>query len=217
MTPGAVLIGSGPSLNVDELRALGGVPAIAFNRSFIAWRDWGFTPRYYACTNAATAALVVNDVDEILAFDGLERIWLHRRCAQAEAARSDPRVVFVDPATTDFGLRDGRIADYGNVGASSLQLLWSMGHRRVLLMGTDARYQLREGGPAVNHFRADYIPAGFSSNTPASTERWRDAVADARAHGMEFRLRAPGSALTEIAGLDQDAASLEQTAAWLNP
>lgn len=215
MTPGAVLIGSGPSLDVRELPELAGLPAIAFNRSFIAWRDWGFTPRYYACTNAATAALVVNDLEDILAFKGLERIWLHDIFRQCEAARADPRVVFVSPQDTAFGVHEGRIADYGNVGASSLQLLWSMGHSRVLLMGTDARYRRREGGPSINHFRADYIPAGFSSAAPARSEKWADAVSDALEHGMELRLRAKGSALSEIAGLEQDTATLAQTVAWL--
>ncbi len=216
MTSGAVLIGSGPSLDVEELRELTGFPAIAFNRSFIAWRDWGFTPQYYACTNAATAALVVSDAEDILAFEGLRRIWLHHVFEQCEAARSDPRVVFVSPAETVFGVHDGQIGDYGNVGASSLQLLWSMGHNRILLMGTDGRYQPRAGGPSINHFRADYIPAGFSSTTSPRTEKWGDAVADAIAHGVELRLRARGSALSEIAGLEQDTATLEQTAAWLS-
>lgn len=55
MTSGAVLIGSGPSLDVGELRALAGLSAIAFNRSFIAWDDWGFTPSYNACNVKATA------------------------------------------------------------------------------------------------------------------------------------------------------------------
>lgn len=216
MTPGAVLIGSGPSLDAGELRELAGLPAIAFNRSFIAWRDWGFTPRYYACTNAATAALVLSDVEDILDFEGLERVWLHDLFQQCEAARTDPRVVFVRPAETAFGVHGGQIADYGNVGASSLQLLWSMGHSRVLLMGTDARYRRREGGPAINHFREDYIPAGFSSAAPARSEKWADAVFDALAHGMELRLRARGSALSEIAGLEQDTATLAQTVAWLS-
>jgi type IV secretory pathway TrbD component len=215
MASGAVLIGSGPSLNVAEVGQLGDFPAIAFNRSFIAWRDWGFAPRYYACTNAATAALVVNDAEDILAFEGLRRIWLHRLFQQVEAARSDPRVVFVTPAETTFGVNGGQIADYGNVGASSLQLLWSMGHNRVLLMGADGRYQPRGGGPSINHFRPDYIPAGFSSTASPRTEKWNDAVADARAHGMELRLRSRGSALSEIAGLEQDTAALAQTMAWL--
>ncbi|SOE17803.1 hypothetical protein SAMN05877838_2707 [Hoeflea halophila] len=215
MAAGAVLIGSGPSLDSGELCELAGLPAIAFNRSFIAWQDWGFTPCYYACTNAATAALVIDDTESILAFEGLERIWLHHLFAQCEAARKDPRVNFVSPAETAFGVHDGQIADYGNVGASSLQLLWSMGHDRILLMGTDARYRRREGGPAINHFRADYIPAGFSSTAPARSEKWADAIADARAHGIELRLRARGSALGDIAGLEQDTATLAQTLAWL--
>jgi hypothetical protein len=217
MTPGAVLIGSGPSLDAGELRELAGFPAIAFNRSFIAWRDWGFTPRYYACTVEATAQLVIGDIERILSFDGLRKIWLHPWFRQAEAARSDPRVEFVTPGDHPFGVADGLAGDYGNVGASSLQLLWSMGHRRVLLMGTDGRYQRREGGPAINHFHPDYIPPGFSSRAPARTEKWLDAVADARAHGMDLRLRSPGSALSEIAGLEQDTGPLEQTMAWLGP
>jgi len=216
MASGAVLVGSGPSLNPAELRELSGFPAVAFNRSFIAWTDWGFTPSYYACTNAATAELVVNDVESILAFEGLQQIWLHPLFRENAMARSDERVVFVAPAGTVFGVHDGVIGDYGNVGASSLQLLLSAGHTRVLLMGTDGRYRQRDGGPAVNHFRADYIPAGFSSNNPPRTEKWIDAVSDALKHGMELRMRAIGSALATIEGLEQDTASLDDTKAWLN-
>jgi hypothetical protein len=215
MTSGAVLIGSGPSLDAGELSKLAGVPSIAFNRSFIAWRDWGFSPRYYACTVEATAHLVIEDIEWILSFDGLRKIWLHPWFRQAEAARGDPRADFVTSGDHAFGVANGLIRDYGNVGASSLQLLWSMGHRRVLLMGTDGRYQQRERGPAINHFHPDYIPRGFSSPEPARTEKWLDAVADARAHGMELRLRSPGSALSEIAGVEQDASPLELTMAWL--
>jgi hypothetical protein len=215
MTFGAVLIGSGPSLDVGELRELGALSTIAFNRSFIAWDDWGFTPSYYACTAEATAELVIGDLDRILSFGGLRKIWLHSRFRQAEVARSDPRVDFVTPGDHPFGVADGLLSDYGNVGASSLQLLWVTGHRRVLLLGTDGRYQPRERGPAINHFHSDYIPAGFSSRAPAGTEAWCDAVADARTHGMELRLRSPSSALSEVAGLDQDTGTLEQAMAWL--
>lgn len=165
----------------------------------------------------ATAELVIGDIDRILSFDGLSKIWLHPFFRQAEAARSDPRVDFMAPGDHAFGVAGGQVGDYGNVGASSLQLLWSMGHRRVLLMGTDGRYQRREGGPAINHSHPDYILAGFSSRASARTEAWLDAAADARAHDMMLRLRSPGSALPEIAGLEQDTGPLDQTMAWLGP
>ena len=209
------MIGSGPSLDIRELRELAGFPAIAFNRSFIAWPDWGFTPCYYACTVRESAELVIEYIEQILAFDGLQKIWLHPWFHRAEAARSDPRVDFVTPGNHCFGPADGFIGDYGNVGASSLQLLWYMGHRRVLLMGTDGRYQRRVGGPSINHFRHDYIPAGFSSRAPARTEAWLEAIADARAHGMELWLRSPGSALSQIAGLVPHTGPLKQAVDWL--
>lgn len=215
MSAGAILVGSGPGLDLDELRALAGFPAIAFNRSFIAWSDWGFTPSYYACTHAATAALVVAETERLLSFRAVERFFLHTTFRADARARADGRVVFVEPSGEAFGIDGERIGDFGNVGATSLQLLIHCGHSRIVLMGTDARYKPRAGGPAINHFRPDYIPAGFSSRAPARIEDWPAAIAGARRNGAEIRLRTKGSALVEIAGLVEDTAPIDELRDWL--
>ena len=43
------VIGSGPSLNAIDIKKLEGLHTISLNRQYIAYEDWGFWPKYYAC------------------------------------------------------------------------------------------------------------------------------------------------------------------------
>lgn len=216
---GAVVLGNGPSLNQIDVPRLAGLLTVALNRSFVAWDRWGFTPRWYACTDPMTAKALAADMGEVLAHDGLERLFLH--AALADALPADPRIVFVRPAARPFGFlpdpngRGGAAADYGNVGANALQYLHAHGVRRVLLVGTDASYRPHDGTNDPNHFTAGYLPSRPYRRTTPSTEGWTAAVADAEAAGMTLRLRARGSALEALAGLRQDAAPFAETLAWV--
>ena len=46
------IIGSGPSLNEIDIKLLKGLNTISLNRQHIAYRDWGFWPKYYVCIDA---------------------------------------------------------------------------------------------------------------------------------------------------------------------
>ena len=70
MSAGIVLIGSGPSLNKIDPRKLAPYDAIAFNRSWLAWDDWGFAPRYHACLDPASIAIIGPELPPVIAGTG---------------------------------------------------------------------------------------------------------------------------------------------------
>lgn len=213
------MIGNGPSLSAVDVSSLSTVATIATNRSFVAWREWRFTPTWYACTDALTAEALSDDLHEVVGFRDLRTFFVN--VILRGRLPDDPRIVYVSNGGDRFGLHaeavDGvhTARDYGNVGANSLQYLMALGIRRILLLGVDARYRPASGEGDPNHFRADYLPDRPYRRSAPHTDGWPAALDGARRAGLDVRLLSPGSSLPEIAGIPQDHRSLEQNLRWL--
>src|SRR5436190_21696966 len=86
MAAGVVLIGSGPSLNRIDPGRIAGRDAISFNRAWLAWNDWGFAPRYHACLDPATIAIVGPELPPVIAANPTTRFFVHRDAVAAGVA-----------------------------------------------------------------------------------------------------------------------------------
>jgi hypothetical protein len=136
---GAILVGSGPSLNRIDLRRLAGRPTITFNRAYLAWRDWPFEPSFHACLDPNLVVQVTGEIDGLLDHTRT-RFFLHEVAAtRGLAAGERVTLVQMHPGQTFTSTLDV-LTDFGNVGATSVQLLAGLGYDRVLLVGVDARY-----------------------------------------------------------------------------
>jgi len=208
---GCVVIGSGPSLNSVDVTRLADVQTMAFNRSYVAWRKWGFAPTYYA---ALDPIVVADNADEI-------RILIRDSRETRFFLSEDARRFGIEPSSlvTLIGLEDGelfsgelpQLTDFGNVGATSIQLLALLGYRRIALIGIDARYDPlpnigspdKDGFVTVtndpNHFCPEYVQGKRQSARPDLERilgRWPLVARECTRHGIEVRNASPGSALS---------------------
>ena len=87
MSSGIVLIGSGPSLNKIDPRKLAPYDAIAFNRSWLAWDDWGFAPRYHACLDPASIAIIGPELPPVIAETRRDAVLPASAMRQGRASR----------------------------------------------------------------------------------------------------------------------------------
>ena len=203
---GIVLIGSGPSLNRVDVRALAPFHTIAFNRSWLAWPSWTFTPTYHACLDPLSMGIIGRELPPVVRSHPSTRFFLHGDAARYGIGAGD-RVTLSELASgSAFASSLSPLTDFGNVGAISLQVLSLMGYRKVLMVGVDGSYGADpESARDPNHFRDDYA-RGRKPLTDADRVRytagWPLAAAECRRLGIDVRNASPGSALTCFPAVD---------------
>jgi hypothetical protein len=117
------------------------------------------------------------------------------------------------------------VTDFGNIGASSLQILAALGYRRAVLLGVDARYKLAHSVTSMdatsslkkenvnNHFSCDYekgLPRVVEPDLQKVLGHWPDVANECRRIGLDVRNASPGSALTSFPMI-----SFEDALVWI--
>lgn len=228
---GCFLIGSGPSLNSIDVKKLSNHDTIAFNRSYIAWDDWAFHPSYYACFDPVTLADNAAEIKELIQQSSVKRFYLGRSASEHGIVSPDlsdqtvpagrvTLVTLIDSGT--FRTDTNVMGDFGNAGATSLQVLASLGYRRVVMVGVDARYSeyhatggeeyLQDSGDP-DHFTAAYSNGKRRRARPDLDRilgRWPEAAAACNSGGIEVRNASPGSSLTCFETME-----FEDALAWI--
>ncbi len=196
---GCVLIGSGPSLAAVDMRLLADVPTVAFNQSYVAWRQWGFAPTYYCSFDPLGVEDHAGDLSAALSAHPGTRAFLHSAAGDCGFVPSD-RVHFVNVIDEPvFTASLETVGDFGNVGASSLQVLAALGYRRVVMVGVDGRYT---PGNTVEELRRNYFadayvtPGRWHSPDPeTSRQQWERVAVGVRAAGVDVVNASPASAV----------------------
>lgn len=206
---GCVVIGSGPSLKAIDVASLAGVDTVAFNQSYVAWDDWGFAPTYYCAFDPNGIEDHAADLRAALRKFTATRAFLNDAAGSFGFEPSE-RIRFVRVlGEPDFRTSLDAIGDFGNVGASSLQVLAALGYRRVALVGVDARYTPGNSVEELqrNYFSPAYVTPGrwYSPDPATSLLQWDRAAAGCRRAGVDVRNASPGTALecfpkTDLAG-----------------
>jgi hypothetical protein len=203
---GVVLIGSGPSLNLIDLEDLTPFPSITFNRAYLAWPTWPFEPSLHACTDPVLARQIAGEIDGVVGRTRA-RFFVHQ-IATEHGLRSSDRVSFLRMCPGEaFTDRLDLLTDFGNVGATSMQILQGLGYDRVLLVGVDARYtQPADHDPAAiaaGHVDPDHFLPGYRAGIAfdTTTERsvytrgWPLVARESTRRGIEIRNASHGSSL----------------------
>lgn len=185
---------------------------IAFNRSFVAWDRWGFAPTYYACLDPVGIANNGQEIADLIDHHRHTSFFLNRTAA-AFGIEASSRVVLAAVTEGDqFSVDLTALTDFGNVGASSLQILAALGYRRVAMVGVDGRHLpltepttapderglvMRDDNP--NYFCAEYVrgkkqPA--SLNLEKIFGQWPVVAGACKRLGVDVVNASPGSALT---------------------
>ncbi len=203
--PGCFLIGCGPSLNRTDVRRLADFDTITFNRAYVAWHEWAFTPTYYACFDPIALDDNVDEINGLIDTSSVRRFFLSDAGRDMGFRQSD-RIAWVTLVDGGhFSVDPRALGDFGNVGASSLQILAALGYRRVAMVGVDARYEdiSPEGGidrprGDRDHFHPDYYGGRRRNSRPDLNKvlgRWPDVAEASTRAGMDVRNATPGSAL----------------------
>lgn len=220
---GCFLVGCGPSLNRIDVRRLASHDTITFNRAYIGWERWGFDPTYYACFDPIGLADIAGDIRELISRSGVRRFFLHDSAVRY-GIKATGRVTLVTLSEDVLFSADFHsMADFGNVGASSLQILAALGYRRVAMVGVDARYSTTEDfledaegfvplGEDTDHFDPNYL----RRRRPVDSDflrkvlgRWPQVAKACHSRGLEVRNCSPGSALSEFESIE-----FEEALAW---
>jgi hypothetical protein len=197
---------------------LGDFHTIAFNRSFVAWERWGFDPTYYACFDPIVLEDNRHLIANLVTQSGVRQFFLHA-AAQELGISCTHRVALVRlHEGRAFSCNSQEINDYGNVGASSLQILASLGYCKVVLIGVDARYDRGAAGPVdggfirveddADHFHPDYLRGMRRVAQPDLQKilgQWPSAALGARAAGLTIVNASLGSQLDCFERMDFEA------------
>lgn len=209
---GCFLIGSGPSLRAVDVSRLSGVPSICFNRSYVAWKAWGFAPQFYACLDDV---VVEDNAVELRALIGefpQTRFFLHDSARSYGISAMENVVLIKTRRGSSFGSNLEDLTDFGNVGATSLQILMLLGYRRVAMVGVDARYSPVESSMVVDekdgyvlvaddpdHFCPEYVQGKRLIASPDVKKvlgQWPAVAQECMRHSVDVRNASPGTALT---------------------
>lgn len=208
---GCFLVGSGPGLNAVDVTRLARLDTMAFNRSYIAWMQWGFAPTLYACLDHLAFEDNVPEIKRLIEEFPRTRFFLPDRAASF-GIRSSAQVSLIGMAPGHkFSSDILALTDFGNVGATSLQILALLGYRRITMIGVDARYRRAEQAPVVaeeegyvlleddtDHFSAEYGRGRRSRANPDLGRilgQWPEVASECARIGIEVRNASRGSAL----------------------
>lgn len=209
---GIVLVGSGPSLTREDVAAVGAIPTFAFNRSYLVFEEWGFSPHHYAALDPVMVAGVATDVETKILPRVQTTVFLERESGARLSAYSNVKLVSYQRGGIPRVSLD-QIADCGTVGASSLQLAGALGYKKIVLIGMDAAYAQGAAARSTNHFHPAYSDGIVAEQYPTGdfVVRGWDGVARLCAEvGIEVRNASRRSALGHFPRV-----SLEEGLQWL--
>lgn len=211
MDTGCFLIGSGPSLKEVDVTRLAHLDTISFNRSYVAWEQWGFAPTLYACLDPIAFEDNVLEIRSLIKEypcthfflpDSAEAFGISSS-AQVSLIRMTPGHMF----STDIA----ELTDFGNVGATSIQILVLFGYCRIAMIGVDARYSPVDANAVIadkdgfvlvdddpNHFCPEYVQGKRQRahlDFGKLIGQWPQVAKECASYAIEVRNASPGSAL----------------------
>jgi hypothetical protein len=196
---------------------------ISYNRSYVAYPEWGFDPTYYACIDRISLLDNAADIRALVARSRIQQFFL-RDSAAALGFRSDGRVRLIHVRDEpDFSTDLDGLGMFGNVAAVSIQVLAALGYDRVVMVGVDGHYGPQPSAKAgarpwmltgtadddQNHFFPGYHGEGrqFTRPNPAKLQRgWHDLAAALPGAGIEVVNASSPTALDCLPRVDLDEA-----------
>ena len=177
------ILGSGPSLGMINVTKLKNCYTMSFNRSYIAFKDWGFEPTYFVGLDF----VVNNDNKEkykkLIQNSSIKRYFFSRHELYKNYLKN-PKVSFIDiigdPMHPNLDFKNK--LRVGNSGLFGLQIaIGLLGFQEIFLIGCDANYKeivpgvktvdgkyVSTSDNDINHFRKDYYGKGTTYNKPGN-------------------------------------------------
>lgn len=187
------IIGNGPSLRNVELKTLRNKINVAYNRSYIIYKERHFYPTFYFCIDKVVLLNCVEDIINLL--DSPIQKFVLLDCVETRKIQSD-KVVLIqkDPKNTQF---------FGDVAVFSIYYLKILGYKKYNIYGCDCNYVEdydllnvdveinnndparriilipREGSIDPNHFIDNYFEFGTEYSVPRTKNHvycWKNII-----------------------------------------
>src|SRR5262249_51458235 len=131
-----------------------------------AWESWGFAPTYYACFDPIVYEDNSAEIGAIMLEYPATQFFLPQDPAAAPATmQSNLARVSLVPGKV-FSNDLAALSDFGNVGATSVQILAGRGYRRIAMVGIDARYRTNKTVDAENTDRFAIVEEDLNHFSP---------------------------------------------------
>tara|TARA_R110000823_G_scaffold311775_1_gene437882 strand:- start:6981 stop:7730 length:750 start_codon:yes stop_codon:yes gene_type:complete len=202
----AFVIGTGPSLNDIDMGKLKNYDCVTFNRAYIAFDDWGFVPKYYLAIDGNDIRSVYKDINKVAFKNPLSKFFIldderYNEMHPPDAFQNkDKKISLFDwerknlyrihQKNSTFGgnvsNNDAYLPVVPNAGWMGVELLYSLGYKRVAFVGCDSRYEdnpesnkditktgreyISHADTDVNHFRPDYFGKEVHFGKPNASE-----------------------------------------------
>jgi len=211
------ILGSGPGLNDVDLSLVAGKTTLAFNRSYIAWDEWGFKPTYYMAIDMRVIKASIERLKEMAA--SIEVACMFINAGEYQGFKTTDHLdaganMFLLSLAPGHGFKPSwNMMKYcGDVGACSIQVAAALGYSRAVLLGTDCKWKPRpdvdkegnewiaQGDKDINHFRPDYYGVGQMYSDPfpdAHFASWKATIQGAGGR-IEILSSTPYSRLNEL-------------------
>jgi len=221
------IIGNGPSLNKIDIQKIKNKDTISFNRAFIAYQDWGFFPTYFMSADPVVLENIKEKVKELVATSPISKFFLPLWSAEYFGVNEKIQYLnFIKRPVFDrwfWGGDFNRMKIIANVGATSVPVLYTLGYRNFIILGTDCNYVEKniknvkiEYHPEdkrrkivykssddtdPNHFRPDYFGTGTEYSKPQQDNHyrgWQFIASQMHKKNANILLCSPGSSLANL-------------------
>lgn len=178
------ILASGPSLKDCDVTKLKNCYTMSFNRSYIAFNDWGFEPTYFAGLDHVVNADNKEEYRKLIDSSKIERFFFSEDKISKEYLSSKKTSIVEieegDPTHPNLNFKNKLVVS--NSGLFGLQVaIGLLNFREIYLLGCDANYQetvkgvklvngtyVSQSNSDPNHFRKDYYGTGRTYNKPGS-------------------------------------------------
>jgi hypothetical protein len=166
-TKTAFVIGSGPSLNDIDITKLKDYDTICFNRSYIAYEEWGFDPTYYLAIDSNDIRAMYKDIYSLIENSNIQKFFLtscrdnDKHPSSEHYQDGDHRTEFftdlkenkkvylfneqcvynIPGANIDEDTQTIHMQMLPNAGFMGIVMLKILGYKEIAFVGCDARYK----------------------------------------------------------------------------
>ena len=156
------VIGTGPSLKNIDMEKLSQYDCITFNRAYIAYKDWGFVPKYYLAFDGNDIRAMYKDINFIIEkypetkffiLDDEHSNSIHPPESFQDGDKKDslfdwskPNLYRIRESRGYFsGLISGKEINLPvylpNAGWQGIEVLYALGYDRIAFVGCDSKYR----------------------------------------------------------------------------
>lgn len=153
--PEVYVVGNGPSLKKDLIKALAGRNWLGMNSAYRYWRKVNIFPKYYACLDPVVIQSHAVEIKQLITEGVIDKFLLHQEFRAIYPDLVSANLMYLD----DF-LNVSQIVPFSSLsvhkqttGVLALRFVIEMGYEKIVLLGIDCSYvEEVEGSKAVQGY-----------------------------------------------------------------